>query len=48
MNTYVLYRMPDICTLIGRERSREQSDDVRMLMSHVTLKHNTPIAFLAL
>ena len=28
MNTYVLYRMPDICTLIGRERSREQSDDV--------------------
>ena len=28
MNTYVLYRMPDICTLIGRERSREQTDDV--------------------
>ena len=28
MNTYVLYRMQDICTLIDRERSREQSDDV--------------------
>ena len=28
MNAYVLYPMPVICTLIGRERSREQSDDV--------------------
>ena len=28
MNAYVLYPMPDICTLIGREGSREQSDDV--------------------
>ena len=28
MCAYVLYPMPDICTLIGRERSREQSDDV--------------------
>ena len=28
MNAYVLFPMPDSCTLIGRERSREQIDDV--------------------
>ena len=36
MNAYVLYPMLPICTLIGRERSREFFDDVFMLMSHVT------------
>ena len=28
MNAYVLWPMPDSCSLIGRERSREQIDDV--------------------
>ena len=36
MNAYVLHPMLPICTLIGRERSREFFDDVFMLMSHVT------------
>ena len=36
MNAYVLYPMLPICTLIGRERSREFFGDVFMLMSHVT------------
>ena len=36
MNASVLYPMLPICTLIGRERSREFFDDVFLLMSHVT------------
>ena len=35
-------------SLIGRKGHVNTSDDVRMLMSHVTLKNNTPIVFLAL